>query len=169
MTFEKAFEAIKKKFADADAKDVRDFALQITLSDEDCGGTFYAAVRDGVLAVEPYDYKENDAVMDISKADFAALVSGRISLDKAVEKGASLKGDASVVDALKATLKKAPKKPAPKKAAEKTETPKTAPVKPAAEKTEAPKTAPAKKAPAAKKTAAKQSAVKKTTVKKTTK
>ena len=117
MTFEKAFEAIKKKFADADAKDVRDFALQITLSDEDCGGTFYTAVRGGVLAVEPYDYKENDAVMDISKADFAALVSGRISLDKAVEKGASLKGDASVVDALKATLKKAPKKPAPKKAA----------------------------------------------------
>ncbi len=154
MTFEKAFEAIKKKFADADAKDVRDFALQITLSDEDCGGTFYTAVRGGVLAVEPYDYKENDAVMDISKADFAALVSGRISLDKAVEKGASLKGDASVVDALKATLKKAPKKPAPKKAAEKTETPKTAP---------------AKKAPAAKKTAAKQPAVKKTTVKKTTK
>lgn len=138
MTFEKAFESIKKKFDGADAKDVKDFALQITMTDEDCGGTFYAAVKDGVLAVEPYDYRDNNAVLDISKSDLLALLSGRKSIEKAVESGATLKGDASVIDALKATLKPAKKAPAKK-------------------------TAPAKKAPAKKAASAKKEVEKKVT------
>ena len=151
MTFEKAFESIKKKFENADATGVADFALQITMSDEDCGGTFYAAVKDGVLAVEPYDYQDNNAVLDITKPDLLKLIGGKMSLAKAVENGASLKGDLTVIDSLKATIKTPAKKAAPKKTTAKKA---AAPKKETVKKAEAPKAevkkaevkAPAKKA-----------------------
>ncbi|MBQ7572879.1 MAG: SCP2 sterol-binding domain-containing protein [Clostridia bacterium] len=147
MTFEKAFESVKKKFEKADAKNVADFALQITMTDEDCGGTLYAAVKDGVLAVEPYDYRDNNAVLDIAKADLLSLISGKLSLAKAVEKGATLKGDATVIDSLKATLPKpAPKKAPAKKPAAKKETKKAEVKKAEVKKAEV--KAPAKKAEA---------------------
>ncbi len=158
MTFEKAFESIKKKFDGADAKGVGDFALQITMSDEDCGGTFYAAVKDGVLAVEPYDYKDNNAMLDISKSDLLALIAGRKSIDKVVDGGASIKGDVSVIDSLKAVLKTVKKEASVKKTAP---AKKEAPVK---------KAAPAKKvAPAAKETAKKAAPAKKEPAKKAVK
>ena len=152
MTFEKAFESIKKKFDGADATGVSDFALQITMSDEDCGGTFYAAVKDGVLAVEPYDYKDNNAMLDISKSDLLALIAGRKSIDKAVDDGASLKGDTAVIDYLKTVLKTVKKAPAKKETVKK----------------EAVKKAPAKKETAKKETV-KKPAAKTTKTKKTSK
>lgn len=150
MTFEQAFLKVKEKFDNADAKGVADFAIQVTLTDEDCGGTFYAEVKEGKLAVEPYDYYDNDVVLDITKAALLAVLAGRSSLDKAIANGtASVKGDASKIADWKATIKKtAPAKKAPAK--------KTAAKKPAAKKTATAKTA-AKK-PAAKKTAAKKPA-----------
>lgn len=144
MTFEKAFDSIKKKFADADAKNVSDFAIQVTMSDEDCGGTFYIEAKGGVLSVEPYDYKDNNAVLDITKSDLTALIGGKKSINKVVENGATLKGDVEVIGMLTSMLKKPAKKTAAKK--------------PAAKKTAA--KAPAKKAPA-KKTASKTTAAKK--------
>ncbi len=154
MDFEKAFQSVKKKFEKADAKNVADFALQITMSDEDCGGTLYVAVKDGVLAVEPYDYRDNNAVLDIAKTDLLSLIGGKLSLARAIEKGATLKGDAAVIDLMRATVKAAAvKKAVPaKKAAVKKEVKKTA-AKVAA-KTAAAKTA----AKAAVKTAAKTAA-----------
>lgn len=140
MTFEQAFEKIKEKFAKADASKTDDFAMQITLTDEDCGGTLYAAVKDGKLAVEPYDYRDNTSVLNITKSALLAILSGRISLNKAIDNGdAAIQGDASNVAALKSTMKAS---------------------KPAAKKTAA-------KKPAAKKTAAKKPAVKKAPAKKT--
>lgn len=151
MTFEQAFEKIKEKFAKADASKTDDFAMQITLTDEDCGGTLYAAVKDGKLAVEPYDYRDNTSVLNITKSALLAILSGRISLNKAIDNGdAAIQGDASNVAALKSTMKAS--KPAAKKtAAKKPAAKKTAAKKPAVKK------APAKKAPA-KKTEAKQPA-----------
>ncbi len=160
MTFEQAFNKIKEKFVDADASKVADFAMQITLTDEDCGGTLYAAVKEGVLAVEPYDYRDNTSVLEISKSALLAVLAGRSSLDKAIESGdASIKGDASNVADLKSTIKKAAKAPAkptktPAKAAAPVKTAsaaKAAPVKTAP----AAKAAPVKAAPAAKATPAK--------------
>lgn len=110
MTFEQAFKKIQEKFVDADASNVEDFAMQITLTDEDCGGTLYAAVKNGILAVEPYDYKDNTSVLDISKSALLAVLSSRSSLDKVIDSGeASIKGEASNVAALKSTIKKTPK------------------------------------------------------------
>lgn len=139
MTFEQAFGKIKEKFVKADASKVADFAMQITLTDEDCGGTLYAAVKNGVLAVEPYDYRDNTSALNITKSALLAILAGRSSLDKAIASGdASINGDAENVAALKSTIKKAA--PAKKTAAK-------APAKKAAAKTA--------KAPAAKKAPAK--------------
>ena len=168
MTFLKAVESIKKKFEGADATGVNDFALQVTLSDEDCGGTFYIAVKDGVWAVEPYDYKDNNAILDISKSDLLALIAGRKGLDKAVEDGASLKGDAAVIDSVKAVIKtvkkatpakKAPAKkaaPAKKETAKKAAPAKKETAKAATAKKETVKAAPVKKAEPAKAETAKK-------------
>jgi hypothetical protein len=136
MTFEQAFLKIKEKFNNADASKTSDFAIQITFTDEDCGGTFYAEVKDGKLAVEPYDYYDNDTVLDISKSALLALIAGRTSLDKAIADGeASVKGDASKIADLKNTIKKAPAKSAePKKAPAKKAETKAAPAKKAAAK-----------------------------------
>lgn len=161
MKFEKAFDSIKQKFNDAEVNNISDFALQVTLSDEDCGGTFYVAVQEGVLDVSPYDYKDNNAVLDITKSDFVALITGKKSLQKVVENGATLKGDATTVDSIKAMLKKAaPAKKTAAKATKKTTT------KAAAEKTTAAKTTAAKTT--AEKTTAVKTTAAKTTAAKTT-
>ena len=148
MTFEQAFLKVKKKFEQADASGLSDFAVQVTFTDEDCGGTFYAEVKDGKLSVEPYDYYDNNAILNISKSALLAFIAGRTSLDKAIAGGdAHVQGDASKITDWKNTIKKAPAK-------------KTAATKAPAKK------APAKKAPA-KKTVAKKTT--KTAPAKTTK
>lgn len=162
MTFEQAFSKIKEKFDKADAKGIADFAIQVTLTDEDCGGTFYAEVKDGQLNVEPYDYRDNDAVLNISKSALLAVLSGRSSLDKAVANGdAYVQGDASKIADWKKTIKSAPAK----KTAAKKPVKKTTAAKAPAKKTAAPKKTTVKKT-AAKTTAAEPV---KTTAKKTKK
>lgn len=150
MTFEQAFKRIKTKFENVDASKLQDMALQITLSDEDCGGTFYAAVRNGEMAVEPYDYKDNDAVIDVTRASLTAILSGKASIDKEIEKGnLTVKGDLEKVASVKSAIKIPEKKEAAKKTVKKSVAKKSAaknekPVKVAPSKTE--KTEKAKKA-----------------------
>lgn len=153
MTFEQAFKRIKTKFDNVEASKLPDMALQITLSDEDCGGTFYAAVRNGVLEVEPYDYKDNDAVIDVTRAALSAILDGKSSLDREIENGAlSIKGDLNKAEAVKDAIVIPVKKPAVK--SKDTEKPAT---KAAVKKTAAKKTASGTE----KKTTAKKSAAKK--------
>lgn len=157
MTFEQAFLKIKQKFDNTDTKGIADFAIQITFTDEDCGGTFYAELKNGALAVEPYDYKDNNAVLNISKSALLAFLGGRSSLEKVIEKGdAVVYGDASKIADLKAAIKEAPAKktaakkttakkaPAKKAAAKKTTTKKSAAPKKTAETKKAAEKAPAK-------------------------
>ena len=173
-----AFKRLQEKFGNVDASLLDDMAIQITLSDEDCGGTFYAAVKDHKLAVEPYDYKDNDAVLDVTRKALTSILEGKTDIDKTIEAGdLSVKGDlekvAQIKSAIKIPEKKTPAKKAPAKktaaaAAKKTET---------AKKAEAPKKAVRKKAaepakaaepvkPAVKKVAEKKAPVKKTALKK---
>lgn len=132
MTFEQAFLKIKEKFENADASSTQDFAIQVTFSDEDCGGTFYAEVKNGKLAVEPYDYRDSDVILDIKKSALLAVLSGRSSLDKAVANGeAVVQGDASKIADWKNTIKKAPAKKATEKEKTVEKAVKSEPVKPA--------------------------------------
>ena len=121
MTFEQAFSKVKEKFENTDTSNVADFAIQLTFMDEDCSGIFSAYVRDGVLFVEPYDYKDNDLALTITKSALLAVITGRSSLDKAIANGDAYveSGDVSKIADLKNTIKKAPAKKAP---AKKTET-----------------------------------------------
>ena len=184
MTFENAVKKIREKFEGVDASKLEDMAVQVTLTDEDCGGTLYFKAADGAVDVQGYDYRDNDAVIDIERKAFMDILSGKLTLDKAVEKGqATAKGNLYKLESLKAAIPAyvAPaKKPAVKKAepAKKAEpVKKAAPAKkaePAKKAAPVKKAEPAKKAAAAKpvakkaeaKTETKKTAAKKTTVKK---
>lgn len=94
MTFENALKRIKAKFEEVDASKLADMAVQVTLTDEDCGGTLYFKVADGKVDVEGYDYRDNDAVIDIDRKALNDILSGKLTLDKAIEKGlATAKGN----------------------------------------------------------------------------
>jgi len=165
MTYEVAFKKLKEKFANVDSKKLADMAIQFTLSDEDCGGTFYAEVKNNVLAVEPYDYKDNDAVVDVTRAALTKILDSKLSIEKAIEKGdLTVKGDLekikSVTDAIIAPVKPTTKKAPAKKVAAKTEVKAETKIAESPAKTEV---------KAATKIESKPATAKKTTAKKTTK
>ncbi len=174
MTFENALKRIKAKFEEVDASKLADMAVQVTLTDEDCGGTLYFKSADGKVDVEGYDYRDNDAVIDIDRKAFSDILSGKLTLDKAIEKGlATAKGDFDKLATLNDAIPKYVP-PAKKKAAEVKTEAKTEPVKTVEKKVEkkavaaapakaAVKAEPVKKPATVKKAAAeKPAAVKKT-------
>lgn len=163
MTFENALEKIQAKFAEVDGTKLADMAVQVDLTDEDCGGTLYFKVTNGVIDVQGYDYRDNDAVIDIARKSLMDILSGKTTLDKAIEKGqATAKGDFDKLDTLKTAIPKY-EAPSKKNDAKAEDAPKAAPAKRSCgsrAKKETAKAAPAKNT-AAKKTAAKKTAAKK--------
>lgn len=117
MTFENALKKIKVNFENVDTSKLADMAVQVTLTDEDCGGTLYFKAANGTLEVEGYDYRDNDAIIDIERKALNDILAGKITLDKAIENGvATAKGNFEKLDTLKdAITKKAPAKKAPVK------------------------------------------------------
>ena len=54
MTYMEKFEEIKAKFKNLNkAATKEEFAMQVTMTDEDCSGIFYIAYIDRNFAVEP--------------------------------------------------------------------------------------------------------------------
>lgn len=147
MTFEEMFQQAKSALTQASAAKVTEHvAVQFNVTGEG-EGIFYAEIAEGTLAVEPYDYKDNDAVLT---ADSAALLTAlknadteKLSLEGNSEKIAVFRSVLATLPAPKKTESKpAAKTAAPKKAETKTAAPKAATVKPAAKTVaEAPKTA----------------------------
>ncbi len=138
MTYEKIFADLKKKMLKADVKKLEgQFAFQFCI-EGDGEGTFYFELKNGALAVEPYDYKDCTATFKATAATFKALVEGKLSASDALAKG-DLKvegNEASCADIFNIFLKKAPaaKKAPAKKEAAKKETVKKEAAKPAAKK-----------------------------------
>lgn len=88
MTYEQAFLKIKEKFASTDAKKLdEDFAIQVNMTDPDCGGAFYIKAEDGKLFVEPYDYRDNTADVTLKKLDLYKILDGKLSVEAAIESG----------------------------------------------------------------------------------
>ncbi|MBR5233844.1 MAG: SCP2 sterol-binding domain-containing protein [Clostridia bacterium] len=142
MTFIDKFNALKKKYGKVDESKISEsFAIQIEMTDEDCGGIFYVAYMNGVFAVEPYDYHDRTAAITVSSKVLESILSCKTDPMDAFFAG-KLAVDGNVGHALLLVelMKKEPVKRAPRKKAE-------APA-------EDNKTA-AKKAPAEKKTAKK--------------
>ena len=184
MTFEKKFAEFKKELEKRNASELpTDLAMQVTMTDEDCGGIFYIANIGGNFAVEPYDYVDNTVNIAATAATLKDLLAGKLDGPDAmfrglVEVNGNIEHALAVLGMKKNTEKKAaaPKKAAekkaaaPKKAAEKKA---AAPKKAAEKKAAAPKAAEKKAAApkaaekkAATKTAAKKPAAKKTAAKK---
>ena len=117
MTFIAKFEAIKKKYAKADLTKLSEsFAIQVNLTDEDCGGTFYIQFADGKLFVEPYDYHDNTADITLKKLDFNKLVTGKLDIEKALSNGTLyINGNKEDVVTISGCIKVPEKKPAAKK------------------------------------------------------
>ena len=86
MTFIEKYEYLKKKYAvKADTAKFKDpfIAAQITMSDEDCGGTMYAAYIDGTFSFEPYDYHDNTVAIIINSALLEECIKGKADPVKA--------------------------------------------------------------------------------------
>ncbi len=127
MTFVEKFEQIKKKFGKVDTSKVTEnFAVQVNLIDEDCGGAFYVSCFDGVAAIEPYDYYDHTAMVNVKAKDLIDAIGGKLDVV-----GAMMGGTIEVfgnVEHFNAMLSL--KKPAAKRTVKKTEE-----EKPAAKKT----------------------------------
>ena len=184
MTYEEIVAKAKEEFGSADVSNYEGhLALQFNVTGEG-EGVFYAEILDGKLFIQPFDYKDNDAVLTADGSDLLSLFSGALDPAAAFESGKlTVTGDIAkalsiqpIIEsnkkAAKKTTKKATAKTAEKPAKTAAKTTKTAAkttaktTKAAAKKDETPAIiglAEPKKAPA--KAAAPKTAAKKTTAK----
>lgn len=123
MNFYQAFDSIKESIKNFDSsKFSGDFAIQLTMTNKDCGGIFYIEYKNGTLNVEPYNYYDHNVDVTASYNDLCKALSGALNLKIAAEKGKiAFSGDSGIFEAFVSAIsfvpaeKKAPKKTAPKK------------------------------------------------------
>lgn len=162
MTFEEMFQQAKASLAKASVdKTTAHIAVQVNVTGEG-SGIFYAKAADGVLAVEPYDYVDNDAILTADSQELLDALknadTAKLTLEGNAEKIAAFRAILATLPAPKKTVSKTTK-PTPAKKAETKETaaPKPASVtkaKTVSKSTEASKKADSPKAAAVKPAAA---------------
>lgn len=78
MTYADMFSKVKGLFMESDVSDISEhLAFQFNITGE-AEGIFYAEVKDGVLAVEPYEYFDRDTIFICSAETLFKLEEGRI-------------------------------------------------------------------------------------------
>ena len=118
MTFIEKFNQIKKKYGKIDESKLTDsFAIQIEMTDEDCGGIFYIANMDAPFAVEPYDYYDNTAAIKLSSKVLENVLSCKADAKEEFFAG-NIQVDGDIGHALMVVdlMKKEPKPRKPRKA-----------------------------------------------------
>ena len=117
MTYEEIVAKVKKEFGSADvSKYEGHLALQINITGEG-SGAFYAEINDGQLFIEPFDYKDNDAILTASGEDIVNILSGNLGAVEAFEAGKiTVDGDISKALSIQAVIEENKK---PKAAAKK--------------------------------------------------
>ena len=133
MYFEEAFGKIKTSLQKNKVKaSDGHFAIQVRMTDYDCGGTFYIEQKDGKFFVEPYNYFDFDADVEAAFKDIKEIADGKLDIKKAVDNGKLIiNGNLEELLSYEKQLKKAEKKATAKKPAAK----KPAAKKPAAKAT----------------------------------
>lgn len=123
MTFIEKFDALKAKYGKIDESKLSDsFAIQVELTDDDCGGIFYVAYVNSVFSVEPYDYHDNTAAITTSSKVLENILSGKADpVAQFLTGKLKVKGNLDHALMLVKLMKKEPKKRAPRKTAAKTE------------------------------------------------
>ena len=131
MYFEEAFGKIKTALKKTDVKASEGhFAIQVRMTDYDCGGTIYIEKKDGKFYVEPYNYFDYDADLEAGFKDLKAIADGKLDMKKALEDGKLIiSGNLEELLGYGKQLKKTEKKPAAKKTAATKPTAKKAPAK----------------------------------------
>lgn len=118
MTYEEIVAKVKKEFGSADvSKYEGHLALQINITGEG-SGAFYAEINDGQLFIEPFDYKDNDAMLTASGDDIVNILSGKLGAMEAFEAGRiTVEGDISKALSIQPVIEenKKPKSSARKK------------------------------------------------------
>ncbi len=150
MTFQEAFDKLKVILLTADTAGFAEhFAIQINLTNKDCGGIFYIEWKDGTLYVEPYDYYDRNVMVSAMAGDLVRILEGRMNPQKALESGKiQVQGEASILLSLLSSIPPVPKpvkKPAAKTAAAKETATKRTAKKAVGESAEKAKKAPAKR------------------------
>jgi chemotaxis protein histidine kinase CheA len=118
------FEYLKKTYGKKPdlSKLTEDFAAQITMTDDDCHGIFYVAYLNSVLAMEPYDYRDNTVAINVNSGLLEEILKGKKDPVEAYNNG-ELQAWGNLGHALMmiGALKKEPakRKPAAKKTAKK--------------------------------------------------
>ena len=118
MTFIEKFSQIKKKYGKIDeSKLTENFAVQVEMTDEDCGGIFYIAYMNGPFAIEPYDYYDNTAIVRVSSKVLENILSCKADPMESFSAGEiQVEGDISHALMLVELMKKEPKPRKPRKA-----------------------------------------------------
>ena len=119
MIFIDKFNALKKKYGKIDeSKLTESFAIQVEMTDEDCGGIFYVAYVNGVFAVEPYDYHDRTAAITVSSKVLESILSCKTDpMDAFFEGKLAVDGNVGHALLLVELMKKEPVKRAPRKTA----------------------------------------------------
>lgn len=87
MTYEKIFSEVQKNFKKAKISDfTREFAFQFNITG-DGEGIFYAAYKNGVLSVEPYDYQDRDVIFTADGKTITDIASGKLEPIDAINGG----------------------------------------------------------------------------------
>ena len=111
MTFFEMFDAAKAGFANANVSGLNGHvAIQIEVTEDGCG-IFYAEVTDGVLNVQPYDYRDNTAAVTLPHSTLFALLRRETTLPEA-----AAQEKAFVQGCMESAAKLFAAVPAPKKA-----------------------------------------------------
>lgn len=80
MSYQESFEKLKKKAESLKASDVDGhYAFQFNIIGDD-EGSFYMEIVDGKVNCEPYDYKDNNAVISASSEEIAKYFNGEIAV-----------------------------------------------------------------------------------------
>mgnify|MGYP003294770703 CR=1 FL=1 len=121
MTFIEKFDALKAKYGKIDESKLGDsFAIQVEMTDDDCGGIFYVAYVNSVFAIEPYDYHDNTAAITTSSKVLENVLSGKADpVAQFLTGKLKVKGNLDHALMLVNLMKKEHKKRAPRKTAAK--------------------------------------------------
>lgn len=124
MTFKKVFSDLEKLILKADHASLEgEFAFQCCVVG-DGEGIFYIAFKNGVLDVQPYDYKDHTATFKAAADTYKRILGGEMTAAEAVKKGLlsvenNESGCADILTFLSAKGKAKTEAPASKKSAAK--------------------------------------------------
>lgn len=104
--FKSVFDEVKSKLEGFDATTYGGFlALQVTLKDLD--EHFYIEIKDGKLALEPYEYNDRQAKIIMSAENFVKMINGKLNSTLAFTTGKlKIDGEISKAQELSKLLKK---------------------------------------------------------------